>query len=133
MNLHPWQEKIFDQITAGGFEPGEVVLIFPGRGIGKSIMNQQIIDRLMRDLNSQPVSDLTLSEGTVYGARYYCVEPVGGNWREMEAWCLDTYGNSGSLWDKNKAPELNARWYMNDRRFWFRIESDRTMFILKWR
>jgi hypothetical protein len=133
MNMHPWQQKMFDQIASGGFKPGELVMMTAGRGIGKSIMNQQIIDRLMRDLNSQPVSDLTLSEGTVYGARYYCVEPIGGNWREMETWCLDTYGNSGSLWDKNKAPKPNARWYMNDRRFWFRNEADRTMFILKWR
>jgi hypothetical protein len=26
-----------------------------------------------------------------------------------------------------------ARWYMNDRRFWFRNEADRIMFVLKWR
>ena len=94
------------------------------------MLTQQAIDRLMRDLNSQPVSDLVLSEGRVHGARYYCVEPVGGNWMEMESWCLDTYGNCGSAWDK--ATEPNARWYMNDRRFWFRKEQDRNWFIMKW-
>jgi hypothetical protein len=50
----------------------------------------------------------------------------------MEIWSLDTYGNCGSAWDENKAPELNARWYMNDRRFWFREEKDRNWFIMKW-
>jgi len=129
----PWQQNVFDQITVSGIKPGQLMVISGGRGTGKSIMNQQAIDRLMRDLNSQPVSDLTLSEGTVYGARYYCVEPVGGNWPDMETWCLDTYGNPGSLWDKNKAPQPNARWYMNDRRFWFRTERDRDWFIIRWR
>jgi hypothetical protein len=129
----PWQQNIFDQITAGGFKPGEMMVISAGRQTGKSMFTQQAIERLMRDLNSQPVSDLTLSEGTVYGTRYYCVEPVGGNWPDMETWCLDTYGNPGSAWDKNKAPEPNARWYMNDRRFWFRKEQDRDWFIIRWR
>jgi hypothetical protein len=137
MKLHPWQEKIFDQITAGGFKPGELVMMGSGRQMGKSHFNQQTIDRLMRDLNSQPVSNLTLSEGTVYGARYYCVEPVGGNWREMEAWCIQTCGEStGSIWSEEKykyAANPGERWYGNNRKFWFRNESDRTMFILKWR
>jgi hypothetical protein len=116
-----------------GMPKGELKIFTAGRRAGKSVFSQQAIDRLMRDLNSQPVTDLTLSEGTVYGARYYCVEPVGGNWLDMETWCLDTYGNPGSLWDKNKAPEPNARWYMNDRRFWFRKEQDRDWFIIRWR
>ena len=46
-----------------------------------------------------------------------------------------TYGEAGSLWreTKNLTPEPLHRWYMNDRRFWFRDEKDRTMFILRWR
>lgn len=130
--LLPWQQKIFDKICSGGVKPGEMTIMSSGRNIGKSYLTQQTIDRLMRDINSQPISDLVLSEGTVYGARYYCVEPVGGNWPDMEIWCLDTYGNCGSAWDENKAPEPNARWYMNDRRFWFRNEKDRNWFIMKW-
>jgi len=134
MNMYPWQQQIFDRITSGGFKPGELVMMGGGRGIGKSIMNQQAIDRLMRDLNSQPVSDLIMSEGRVYGARYYCVEPVGGNWPEMEAWCYKTFGDDASpIWGADKAPEPAQRWYKNNRKFWFRNEADRTMFVLKWR
>ena len=137
MNMHPWQEKIFDQITAGGFKPGELVMMSAGRGVGKSTLNQQYIDRLMRDINSRPVEELVLSEGRVYGARYYCVEPVGGNWREMEDWCIRTYGKTtGSIWaqevDKT-TPLINERWYANNRKFWFRNEADRTLFMMKWR
>jgi hypothetical protein len=133
MRVHPWQEKIFDQITAGGFKPGELMIMGSGRQMGKSHFTQQTIDRLMRDLNSQPIEELVLSEGAVYGARYYCVEPVGGNWREMEDWCIKTYGKTtGSIWADKTTPESGERWYANNRKFWFRNEADRTMFILKW-
>jgi hypothetical protein len=133
--LYPWQQDIFDKITSGGFKPGELTIMMAGRQLGKSTFTQQAIDRLMRDLNSQPITDLVLSEGTVYGNRYHCVEPVGGNWREMEAWCGETYGtHGGAIWgqDPNKAPLPNERWYMNNRKFWFRNEKDRTMFIMRW-
>jgi hypothetical protein len=134
MNLYPWQQQIFDKITSGGFKPGEMLVMSAGRGIGKSALTAQTVERLMRDLNSQPVSDLTLSEGRVYGARYYCVEPIGGNWPEMEQWAIKTYGEVGSVWRADKWVEEPAqRWYANNRKFWFRNEADRTMFILKWR
>jgi hypothetical protein len=104
-----------------------------GRQSGKSYWSAQAIQRLMDDLTKRPIEELVLSEGTVYGSRYHCVEPIGGSWLDMEIWCLDCFGTNGSAWDKDKAPEPNARWYMNDRRFWFRNEKDRTMFILRWR
>jgi hypothetical protein len=128
--LHQWQLDLLDKMTNRNGK--ELKISMGGRNIGKSHWTNMAIDRLMRDLNSHPISDLVLSEGTVYGSRYYCVEPVGGNWPDMEIWSLDTYGNCGSMWDKDKAPELNARWYMNDRRFWFREEKDRNWFIMKW-
>jgi hypothetical protein len=133
----PWQQNIFDQITTSGVKPGEMMVISAGRRAGKSHFTQQAIERLMRDLNSQPVTDLVLSEGRVYGARYHCVEPIGGNWREMEDWCISTYGAStGSIWaqevDKS-TPLVNERWYANNRKFWFRKEKDRDWFIIKWR
>jgi hypothetical protein len=128
--LHQWQLDILDKMTNRNGK--ELKISMGGRNIGKSHWTNMAIDRLMRDLNSHPISDLVLSEGSVYGSRYYCVEPVGGNWPDMEMWCLDTYGNCGSVWDENRAPEPNARWYMNDRRFWFRNEKDRNWFIMKW-
>ena len=93
------------------------------------------IKRLMDDLNANPISNLMLSEGTVYGSKYYTVEPVGGNWPDMEMWAIQTYGETGSLWHETKSltPEPLQRWYMNNRKFWFRDEKDRTMFILRWR
>ena len=116
-----------------GFKPGEMVIMTAGRGVGKSWMNQQTLDRLMRDLNSQPISDLVLSEGRVHGARYYCVEPIGGNWIEMQEWCFNQFGDSGKhIWGSNDVPVPQERWYMNNRKFWFREEKDLTMFILRW-
>ncbi len=99
-----------------------------GRGLGKSAFSAQALQRLMQDLNSQPVSDLVLGEGKWHGARYYTVEPVGGNWLDMQAWAQSTYGEPGSVWSNG-----TLRWYANDRKFWFRNEADRTLFVLKWR
>lgn len=93
----------------------------------------QAIQRLTDAINSQPIENLVLSEGRVYGARYYCIEPIGGNWIDMQEWCLQTYGESGKhIWGEKEAPQPAQRWYMNNRKFWFRTEKDRTMFILKW-
>jgi hypothetical protein len=103
---------------------------------GKSYWTSQAIDRLMRDIMQQPISDLVLSEGTVYGSRYYTVTPVGGNWREMELWCGESFGpGSTEIWqhDMSKAPAPELRWYMNNSKFWFRNEKDRDWFILRWR
>jgi hypothetical protein len=120
-----------------GFKKGELMVMAAGRQTGKSYFTAAALKRLMDDINSHPISDLNLTEGRVYGARYYCVEPIGGNWREMEDWCIKTYGKTtGSIWaqevDKT-TPLVNERWYANNRKFWFRNEADRTMFILKWR
>jgi hypothetical protein len=136
MSLYPWQENILDQVMNGGVKPGQLTIMTSGRAMGKSHFTQQTISRLMDAINSIPISELVLSEGTVYGARYYCVAPVGGIWREMEDWCIDTYGTStGSIWAESyskQAPVAGERWYGNNRKFWFRKESDRTLFILRW-
>lgn len=127
--LEPWQEKILQ-----GFKPGSLQIISSGRNVGKSMFSAQAMKRLFDDIYNRPVEDLILTEGKVYGARYYCIEPVGGNWREMEAWCNRTFGSSGDhIWGERMAPKPEERWYMNNRKFWFRQEKDRTLFILKWR
>jgi hypothetical protein len=128
--LHPWQQDLFDQIVSSGVKPKEIFCMTAGRNIGKSVFSQQAIDRLMRDLNSRPIEELVLTERRHRGARFYTVEPIGGNWREMETWACDTFGPPSDVWDLKM--EGVGRWYANDRRFWFRNERDRTMFIMRW-
>ena len=112
---------------------GKGLIQITGRNAGKSHWTNVAIKRLMDDLNNRPIENLVLSEGKVYGARYYCVEPVGGRWLEMETWCLDTYGNPGKhMWGEKEAPEPAQRWYMNNRKFWFRTEKDRNWFVMRW-
>lgn len=48
-------------------------------------------------------------------------------WEDMLSWCHNRFGQRGDPW--NKVPE---RWYCNDGNFWFKEESDRTLFLLKW-
>ena len=132
MKLNHWQQTALDTIKkTKGLKP----VIMTGRNIGKSYMSSSAFQRLWDDLHARPVEDLKLSEGTVYGSQYYTVEPVGGRWAEMELWCHQTFGETGSIWQetKNLTPEPHKRWYMNNRKFWFQDEADRTLFILKWR
>lgn len=84
---------------------------------------------------------MKLSEGRVYGARYYTVEPTiswelnddWGSvdaWARMEEWCIDTFGSTtGMIWG-DKVPVLH-RWYMNGAKFWFREKKDLEWFILR--
>jgi hypothetical protein len=53
----------------------------------------------------------------------------------MEAWCVEMFGegNVSPIWGEEKAPEPAQRWYTNNRKFWFRDEQDRMIFVLKWR
>jgi len=74
---------------------------------------------------------LELSEGTVFGQKYYCAEPQGWIWRDfefkdMQAWCETTMG---------REPDTitpNLRWYVSGGQFWFRDEADRVMFVMRW-
>jgi len=128
--LEPWQQRALDKMIK---YQGRGTIQVTGRGVGKS-MAQAAYKRLFDDIYQRPVEDLVLSEGTVYGARYYCVEPVGGSWFDMEVWCTRTFGDPGDkIWDSGPAPLPARRWYMNNRKFWFRNEKDRNWFTLRWR
>lgn len=130
--IEPWQMNVLNKLQ--GVKKGELSMTMSGRQLGKSQMNSVAFQRLWDELHNRPVEDLKLTEGTVYGSRYYCVEPVGGSWREMETWCIKTFDSTqGSIWGENPPPEPAQRWYMNDRKFWFRDEKDRLMFVMKWR
>lgn len=98
-------------------------------------MSSSAFERLWNDIYLLPVEELELGEGTVYGSQYYTVRPIGGNWRDMELWCYQTFGETSNIWSetKNLTPEPLKRWYTNNRKFWFREEQDRTLFVLKWR
>lgn len=123
MKLHPWQLELSE-----GFKKGELVAISAGRGAGKSALNH-VYKMWEAVYKNQPVVGIDLSEGRVYGARYYTAEPTGGNWNDMATWCEQTFGPCSNVWEHLDC----GRWYQNDRKFWFRNEADRTMFVLKWR
>jgi hypothetical protein len=129
-DLHPWQQQIFDRIVSGAAKPEEMICMTAGRNVGKSQMTQQAIDRLMHDLMNRPIEELVLSQRRHRGARFYTVEPIGGNWLEMETWVCATFGPPSDVWDFKM--DGVGRWYANDRKFWFRNERDRTLFIMRW-
>ena len=80
---------------------------------------------------------MSVSTGTVYSVPYHTVQPLfgahaatwfGSEWRDMENWCTEVYGRPSldGFWTPGR------RWYVNNQKFWFREESDLTMFILRW-
>ena len=123
--LEPWQEDVLKKFQGKGF------VQITGRALGKSY-NLQAMQRLMDDLLMKPVESLVCSTGTVFGKRYHTVEPIGGNWVDMETWCTNTFGPTGKVWNAFKDSDNIGRWYMNDRKFWFLEEKDRDWFIIKW-
>ena len=127
-----WQMNVLNKLQ--GVKKGELSLTMAGRRSGKSQMSSVAFQRLWDELHRRPVEDLKLTEGTVYGSRYHCVEPVGGSWIEMQEWCFNQFGDSGKhIWGEKETPTHPQRWYMNNRKFWFRDEQDRLMFVMRWR
>lgn len=131
MKMYPWQVEMLNKMTQ---YKGRGLIQITGRQIGKSAFSAQALRRIMEDLYNQPVRNLILTESKLHGARYYCVEPEGGNWKTIEAWVTQTFGEPGEIWPKDDFvwPEC-PRWVQNNRKFWFRNEADRTVFIMKWR
>jgi len=53
--------------------------------------------------------------------RYYNI----AEWDRMDKWVREIFGNGDWMTE-------HGRWVGSDRKYWFREEADRTMFILKW-
>jgi hypothetical protein len=118
------------ELNLGGWKKGEMMIMSAVQQTGKSYWTNHAINRLMKDLMNRPVEELVLAERLYRTAKFYTVEPIGGNWLDMETWCIKTFGPSDDVWDFKTVNV--GRWYKNDRKFWFRNERDRTLFILRW-
>ena len=133
--LQDYQKQVLMDIESGWTQT-QMSVIASGRGVGKSMLTQQWMKKWLDSINEpRPITEIILAEGRVYGNRYYTAAPAGGNWKEMEAWCVQTYGaHGGAIWgaDPKKAPVPNERWYMNNSKFWFRNLKDRDWFIMRW-
>jgi len=58
----------------------------------------------------------------------YWVKPCNYSrkeWDDMGVWMITTFGNGDWMTE-------HGLWVGSDRKYWFRNEADRTMFLLKW-
>ena len=124
--MHDYQKKLLEAYC----ESDTKMVISMGRQTGKSTIVKNWAKTLQDFM--QPFG-LIPSTGKVFGQDYYCIEPVGFMWQtnpwgDMEKWCEEKLGptSTNGVWTPN------MRWYGNNRKFWFRDEKDRTMFVLKW-
>ncbi len=93
----------------------------------------QDLTKILNDMYDPPLTELKCSYGEFLDTKFYCVEPVGGRWTEMESWVRNTFGEPGDMWPKEHFmwPET-PRWLQNNSKFWFRDEADRTLFLMKY-
>ena len=79
---------------------------------------------------------ITISESKWNGSSYNVVDPylrswdVDENevtWRRLEEWCEQSFGPRGDVWRPTA-----ERWYCNDGKFFFKRNSDLTLFLIKW-
>ena len=123
MDLYPWQKHML-----AGMAKGELKIMAMGRQSGKSTIVKDWAKTLRGFTEG---FRLELTEGTVFGQTYYCVEPQGWiwkdfEWKDMVAWCEETM---------ERQPDTitpNLRWYVNGGQFWFRNQKDRDWFIIRW-
>jgi hypothetical protein len=101
------------------------------------------MDRQILGIDDPNSYQLIYDTGTVYGKRYYTVHPVlepdrinpqkHQIWTDMLEWCIQTFGPcKTAIWGENPIPEPTERWYVNNRKFWFREQRDRDWFTLRW-
>lgn len=71
--------------------------------------------------------------GNVYGLPYHQISPIvsSGEWNEMIAWLVGTYGPSGTK-EMPGAFSINQRWYVNNARIFFKDKEDLEWFLLRW-
>ena len=105
-------------------------------------MQEDIDNDILRSLGVILEFQLIYDTNTVYGKRYYTVQPqwvpdrngfYSQEWNDMLAWCIETFGPIKSrIWGENPIPEPMERWYVNNAKFWFRDQKDRDWFTLRW-
>ena len=121
-------------VLNGGIKPFEMTIMYAVRNTGKSYLQKMLMSSMYGKLGIEPPKqELELEENRVHGSRYYTVKPVHYNWHELEQWCIETFGEPGSVWIAHDFtwPEM-PRWLMNNSKIWFRNEKDRSWFIMKW-
>ena len=72
----------------------------------------------------------TVEEARWHGCRYQLVKPGHertATWYELETWCKNSFGTAGDPFKP-----VSCRWYYNNGKFWFRKDSDLSMFMLRW-
>jgi hypothetical protein len=97
------------------------------------MINKGFTAKWVVELTEQFIAELTMKRlETGYADNQpkwpYWVKPLNystDEWFKMGYWIVDTMGYSD--WSVE-----HARWVGSDRKYWFRNEADRTMFLLKW-
>ena len=98
-------------------------------GMSNSILTRrQIADIAERWLDEINMKRLETGYAEIQPQCPYWVRPLNYSayeWLDMSEWMVATFGHSD--WSVE-----HGRWVGSDRKYWFRDERDRTLFLLKW-
>ena len=97
------------------------------------MINKGFTAKWVAELTEQFIAELTMKRLDVGYAdnqpKYpYWAQPVNYSrkeWDKMGDWVVTTFGNGDWMTE-------HGLWVGSDRKYWFREEADRTMFLLKW-
>lgn len=70
---------------------------------------------------------MKITERRWHGCRYQAVDTGDGWSLQKHEWCKETFGKNSFAWDMEA-----GRWYVQGHEFWFKDESDMTIFLLRW-
>ena len=93
-----------------------------------SIDTNSIFDIYSKDQKDQ----MTIGYSPEYNQPYWAEPTLGGpfsrrhkKYQEIHDWAIKTFGDSNDKWN-------NPRWSASNRKYWFKYEKDRTLFVMKW-
>ena len=92
------------------------------------LTRRQIADIAERWLDEINMKRLETGYAEIQPQCPYWVRPLNYSayeWLDMSEWMVATFGHSD--WSVE-----HGRWVGSDRKYWFRDERDRTLFLLKW-
>jgi hypothetical protein len=82
------------------------------------------------------VMKITIGQTKWNDAAYNTAEPYlpswnidadQATWEDLESWCQRSFGPAGDPWKPTA-----DRWYYNSGMFFFKRDSDLTLFLIKW-
>ena len=90
------------------------------------------VDSIFDMYNKDKKDQVLIGYSPEYDQPYWAQPELGGlfsrrqqRYEEIDEWVKKTFGESNEGWK-------NPRWSASNRKYWFKYEKDRTLFVMRW-